>query len=164
MKRQPANRPTPALTNANPHSHPEDPMHTRPIETPRGRAGFTLIEILLVVVIIGMLATIVAVNVPKYLNTARVNKAWADVDSIGTSIEAFNMTEGKYPKGLTDLTTGEDPYIPAGIPRDPWGNEYQYAYPGSHKPFKYDLKSTGEDGVDSDDDIANYNKNKDTSP
>ena len=124
------------------------------------RAGFTLIEILLVVVIIGMLATLVAVNVPKHLKTARVNTARSDIGSISTSITAYNMGEGKYPRSLDELTSGDDPYIEGSLPNDPWGNPYQYNYPGTHKPFKFDLKSLGPDGVASGDDIANWNKDK----
>lgn len=126
----------------------------------RARAGFTLIEILLVVVIIGMLATIVAVNVPKHLSGARLQKARADIDSFSLSIEAYNMNEGRYPASLDALTSGDEPYIPGGIPKDPWQNEYVYTFPGSHRPFKYDIVSRGPDGVESDDDVANWNKNQ----
>jgi len=120
------------------------------------QAGFTLIEMLLVVVIIGLLATIVTVSIPKSLNKARRSKAAADVQSIGVAIQSYYMEEGKYPGSLDALTSGDDPYLETGIPNDPWGNPYSYSYPGSHKPFKYDLTSTGEDGVASDDDIANW--------
>jgi len=120
------------------------------------RAGFTLIEILLVVVIIGMLAGIVTVAVPKHLEKARKSKARADVAGIGVAIQSYNMDTGKYPQSLDELTAGDDPYLEKGIPNDPWGNAYIYAFPGTHKPFKYDLKSLGTDGVESDDDIANW--------
>jgi len=121
-----------------------------------GRAAFTLIEILLVVVIIGLLASIVTVSVPKHLKKARVSKARADIDGLGLAIQSYYMEEGKYPASLDLLTAGEDPYLEKSIPKDPWKHDYQYAYPGTHKPFKYDLKSLGEDGVESDDDIANW--------
>jgi general secretion pathway protein G len=120
------------------------------------QAGFTLIEMLLVVVIIGLLATIATVSIPKSLNKARRSKAAADVQSIGVAIQSYYMEEGKYPGSLDALTSGDDPYLEKGIPNDPWGNSYSYSYPGSHKPFKYDLTSMGEDGVASDDDIANW--------
>ena len=120
------------------------------------RAGFTLIEIMLVVVIIGLLAGIVSVSVPKYLEKARVNKAKADIDSLGVGIQAYYMDMGHYPASLEALVQGDDPYLEKGIPKDPWGGAYQYNFPSSHKPFKYDLKSLGQDGVDSDDDIANW--------
>lgn len=120
------------------------------------RSGFTLIEVLLVVVIIGMLAGIVTVAVPRHLERARRSKARADIEGIGVAIQSYYMEEGKYPSSLDDLTSGDDPYLEKGIPKDPWGNDYIYGFPGTHKPFKYDLKSLGFDGVDSEDDIANW--------
>ncbi|MBP7828944.1 MAG: type II secretion system major pseudopilin GspG [Kiritimatiellae bacterium] len=120
------------------------------------RAGFTLIEMLLVVVIIGMLATIVSVSIPRHLKSARQSKAAADIQAIGIAVQSYYMEEGKYPSSLDALTSGDDPYLEKGIPKDPWGNPYQYAFPGSHKPFRFDLSSTGEDGVASDDDVANW--------
>ena len=120
------------------------------------RAGFTLIEIMLVVVIIGLLAGIVSVSIPKYLEKARHNKAKADIDGIGVAIQTYYMENGKNPDNLDSLVQGDEPYLEKGIPKDPWGNDYQYTYPSAHKPFKYDLKSLGLDGVESDDDIANW--------
>ena len=122
----------------------------------RARAGFTLIEILLVVTIISLLAGIVAVSIPKYNLKARVAKAKADIDSIGVGIQSHLLDTGKYPASLDTLTAGDDPII-AIIPPDPWQSPYKYAYPGTHKPFKYDLWSFGPDGLDNtDDDIANW--------
>ena len=122
----------------------------------RRRAGFTLIEILLVVTIISLLAGIVAVNIPKYNKKARIAKAKADIDSIGVGIQSYLLDTGKYPASMDALTTGDDPII-ASIPLDPWGNPYRYAYPGTHKPFKYDLWSFGPDGIENtEDDIANW--------
>jgi len=126
------------------------------------RAGFTLIEIMLVVVIIGLLASIVTVAIPKYLEWARTNKAKADINAIELGIDSYNMINGKYPASLDLLMQGDDPYFKKGIPMDPWGNPYQYTYPGAHKPLKYDVKSLGQDGVDSEDDICNWKQ--DTGP
>ena len=120
------------------------------------RAGFTLIEMLLVVVIIGMLATIVTVSIPRNLEKARRSKAAADIQAMSVAVQSYYMEEGKYPGSLDALTTGDDPYLEKGIPADPWGNNYIYAYPSSHKPFKFDLASMGADGVMSDDDVANW--------
>ena len=112
----------------------------------RSRSGFTLIEILLVVVIIGMLATVVTISVPRHLEKARVNKTKADIQGMGIAIQSYYMEEGKYPSSLDALTSGDDPYLEKGIPKDPWGGTYQYSYPGSHKPFKYDLQATTPEG------------------
>jgi general secretion pathway protein G len=120
------------------------------------RAGFTLIEILLVVVIIGMLAGIAAVSVPKNMRRAREAKAAADISAISMAIQTYYMDKGKYPSSLDLLVQGEEPYLEKGVPDDPWQNKYQYAYPGSHKPLKFDLYCYGEDGVQSGDDIANW--------
>ncbi len=118
-------------------------------------AGFTLIEILLVVVIIGMLATIAAINVPKFLGQGRDGKAKADVSSIATAINAYNMVEGKYPSGLGALTEGNDPFM-TSIPKDPWGRDYQYAASSSRRGLKFEVYSLGEDGTQSGDDIGNW--------
>ena len=118
-------------------------------------AGFTLIEILLVVVIIGMLATIAAINVPKYLGQGRVSKAKADVSSIGTAVQLYNMNEGKYPASLSALQEGNDPYMQS-LPKDPWGKDYQYALGSSRKGLRFEIFSFGDDGVQSGDDIGNW--------
>lgn len=110
-----------------------------------GQAGFTLVEILLVVVIIGMLATIAAINVPKFLGQGREGKVKADINSIAAAVEAYNMVEGKYPPSLSTLTEGNDPYLKS-LPKDPWGNEYQYNSPSSHAGHRYDIYSNGESG------------------
>jgi len=118
-------------------------------------AGFTLIEILLVVVIIGMLATIAAINVPKFLGQGREGKARADVSAIATAINAYNMIEGKYPASLSALTEGNDPFLQT-LPKDPWGRDYQYAASSSRRGLRFEVFSLGEDGVPSADDIGNW--------
>jgi general secretion pathway protein G len=117
------------------------------------RGGFTLIEIMLVVVIIGMLATVAIVNVPKYIDKSSTNTAKAQIKSLGTMLNTYYMENGKYPGSLGELTTGDDPYLEGKIPSDPWGGQYQYSYPGSHKPYKYDLQATKPNGTI----IANWN-------
>lgn len=120
-----------------------------------GSAGFTLIEILLVVVIIGMLATIAAINVPKFLGQGREGKAKADVSAISTALHAYNMIEGKYPSSLSALTDGTDPFLES-LPKDPWGRDYQYSQSSSRKGLRFEVYSFGEDGVASGDDIGNW--------
>lgn len=120
-----------------------------------GSAGFTLIEILLVVVIIGMLASIAVVNIPKFLGQGRDTKAMGDVSKIAMMVEAYNMNEGKYPSGLSALTDGNEPYLQS-IPKDPWGRDYQYTVGSSRKGLKFEVYSMGEDGSPSDDDIGNW--------
>jgi general secretion pathway protein G len=119
----------------------------------RATSGFTLIEILLVVVIIGLLASIVTVSIPKHLESARLNKARADIQGIGVAIQSYYMNEGRYPPSLAALSEGDDPYLERGVPRDPWQGDYQYTYPGSHRPYRYDLQTTTPEGRV----IANWN-------
>lgn len=122
----------------------------------RSRAGFTLIEILLVVTIISLLAGIVAISIPAHNKKARIAKAKADIDGIGVAIQSCLLDTGRYPANLDVLLQGDDPLL-TGIPLDPWQSPYKYTYPGTHKPFKYDLWSFGPDGIDNtDDDIANW--------
>ncbi|HMP74606.1 MAG TPA: type II secretion system protein GspG [Kiritimatiellia bacterium] len=134
-------------------------MKTSPQIQRTRNAGFTLIEVLLVVVIIGMLATIAVINIPKFLGQGREAKAAADVSSIATAIELYNMNEGRYPASLSALTEGNDPYMRT-IPKDPWQRDYQYRTPGSRRGLRFEVFSLGEDGVESADDIGNWEQDR----
>ena len=137
--------------------------------------GFTLIEIMVVVVIIGLLAAVIVPAVMKRIDDARVAKAKEDIQSLETALTMYYMDNSKYPttdQGLTALTTQpSDPTIknwkPGGyierISKDPWRNDYVYAFPGTHgRP--YDLCSLGGDGQPGGDginaDICNWNLNQ----
>lgn len=122
----------------------------------RDRGGFTLIEILLVVTIIAMLASLVAVNIPKYIKSSRISAAKGQISNFDTAINAYLLEHGKYPPTLEALTLGDEPVM-ASLPADPWQNPYKYAYPGKHPPYKYDISSFGPDCIENtDDDIANW--------
>jgi general secretion pathway protein G len=122
----------------------------------RSRGGFTLIEILLVVAIIAMLASLVAVNIPKYIKSSRISAAKGQISNFDTGINAYLLEHGKYPATLEALTAGDEPVM-ASLPIDPWQNPYKYLYPGKHPPYKYDISSFGPDGIENtDDDIANW--------
>jgi general secretion pathway protein G len=134
--------------------------------------GFTLIEIMVVVVIIGLLAAVIVPQVVSKVDEARVAKAKQDIASMETALTMFRLDNSKYPgtdQGLASLTTQPtDPSIrhwkPGGyikrISKDPWGNDYQYVYPGTHGQ-EYDLFSLGADGQPGGDgtnaDIGNWN-------
>ena len=118
-------------------------------------AGFTLIEILLVVVIIGMLATIAVINIPKFLGQGKTTKAQADISNLATAVQLYNMNEGKYPGSLSALMEGNDPYMQT-VPKDPWGHDYQYTLGSSRKGLRFEITSYGEDGNASGDDIGNW--------
>jgi general secretion pathway protein G len=134
--------------------------------------GFTLIEIMVVVVIIGLLAAVIVPQVVDKVDQARVAKAKQDITSLETALTMYRLDNSKYPTtdlGLSALTTQPtDPSIrhwrPGGyikrISKDPWGNDYQYVYPGTHGG-EYDLYSLGADnqpgGEGTDADVGNWN-------
>jgi len=137
--------------------------------------GFTLIEIMVVLFIIGLLAAAIVPSVLSRIDAAKVAKAKQDVQSLETALTMYYMDNSKYPtneQGLTALTTQPtDPSIknwkPGGyierISKDPWGNDYQYVFPGTHGKA-YDLYSLGADGQPGGDginaDIGNWNLNQ----
>ena len=126
------------------------------------RSGFTLIEIMLVVVIIGILAGVAAVQFGGKVGKSQENAAKASLQAIGMALSLYELDNGAYPQSLQGLLAQpgganlwDGPYLEAPeIPLDPWGNPFQYRYPSSRGPKFYDLKSTGLDGVESGDDIV----------
>jgi general secretion pathway protein G len=107
--------------------------------------GFTLVELMVVIVIIGLLATIVIINVMPAADRAAVTKARADIATLEQGIDMFRLDRLRYPtrdEGLQALVTGE--YI-RRLPDDPWGNPYRYVVPGPEgTPFR--IESLGSDG------------------
>jgi general secretion pathway protein G len=123
--------------------------------------GFTLIEIMVVVVIIGMLATLILPKVLGRQDEAFIAKAKSDIRAISSSAKLYKLDNFKYPAALNDLVSGGSKgrgYLDK-VPKDPWGNEYQYANPGSH--LEFDVWSFGADGAgggtDVGQDIGNWN-------
>lgn len=121
----------------------------------RGEQGFTLIEILVVVVIIGLLAGLVAINLIPRAEEAKRTAAFTQMRSFEQALELFKLDNGRYPstqEGLEILVAppgGKEPYLKGGkIPLDPWGHPYVYTGPGAStaqgKP--YDILSYGADG------------------
>ena len=116
--------------------------------------GFTLIELMIVVVILGLLATVVVPRMLGRPEQARRTKAKIDIQSIGASLALFKTDTGRFPttsEGLEALVTNpgiknysEDCYLDK-VPKDPWGNKYIYICPGLQSK-DYDLKSYGKDG------------------
>jgi general secretion pathway protein G len=120
--------------------------------------GFTLVELMVVIVIIGLLATIVALNVLPSGDTARIQKAKADIATIENGLELYRLQMSTYPttsQGLAALSS-----VPAGVdasryqrggyikrlPEDPWGRAYQYASPGRNG--EADVWTLGADGAE----------------
>jgi len=141
----------------------------------RRARGFTLIEIMVVVIIIGLLASVVVLNILPNVDKAKVTKAKEDIQSLELGLKEFYLDNSKFPtneQGLTALVTQPtDPSIknwkPGGylerISKDPWGNDYQYVFPGTHGKA-YDLCSLGADGQPGGDginaDLCNWNLNQ----
>jgi general secretion pathway protein G len=116
--------------------------------------GFTLLELLVVMVIIGMLAGFVA---PKYFSQvgkSEIRTAQAQVESLKRALDQYRLDVGRYPtseQGLSALVSRPSgdkkwsgPYLEKAVPPDPWGNTYSYKAPGEHGEF--DLVSFGKDG------------------
>lgn len=122
------------------------------------RSGFTLIEILVVIVVIAILATLVAPNVFQHVGAAKDATAKSQIEMIGAALDAYRLDAGRYPttqQGLTALTEAptidppsswRGPYLRKAIPLDPWNRPYVYLSPGEVNPNGYDLLSYGADG------------------
>jgi general secretion pathway protein G len=110
----------------------------------RGRAaGFTLVELMVVIAIIAILATIVGVNVLGRMDTANVTAAQAQIRNLKTAVIGYKLQHKKFPQRLEELVGGDNPILDAKeIPKDPWGNPYQYSVDGHN--FK--ILSYGADG------------------
>jgi len=133
------------------------PRVFRAVPAHRVRNGFTLIEILVVIVVIAILATLVAPNVFQHVGTARETTARAQIEMLGAALDAYRLHVGRYPttqEGLEALwtrpagapTTWHGPYLRKRVPLDPWGNAYEYASPGELDREGYALRSLGADG------------------
>ena len=136
------------------------------------RQGFTLVELMVVIVIIGLLATVVAINVLPSQDRALVGKAQADISVLEQAIETYRLDNLTFPDAQSGLNALTSP--PAGLarperyreggyirrlPEDPWGNAYQYRRPSAHGG-QFDVFSFGADGKEggegNDADIGNW--------
>jgi general secretion pathway protein G len=138
----------------------------RPMNRKYRTSGFTLIELMLVVIIIGAL---VAMVLPRFVGRgeqARSAAATADIQAnIATALKLYELDNGNFPsteEGLNALLSKlssaagwNGPYLEKK-PIDPWAREYKYKCPGEHRQADYDLYSLGKDGIESADDITNW--------
>jgi general secretion pathway protein G len=141
-----------------------DGRHAVPAPSPRLRrrtslrAGFTLIEILVVIVVIAILATLVAPNIFQHVGAAKDATAKSQIEMLGAALDAYRLDNGRYPtteqalgalweKPTVDAPANwRGPYTRKPVPPDPWGRPYVYTAPGQVNPQGYDLLSYGADG------------------
>jgi general secretion pathway protein G len=148
-----------------------EPMSVTAQTRRRAEAGFTLVEVMVVVVIIGLLATVVMINVLPSQDRAMKEKARTDVAVLEQAVETYRLENLAFPtsdQGLSALVSPPqglsrpDRYRDGGyirrLPQDPWGNAYQYRYPGEHGRFDvWSLGADGQQGGEGDDaDIGNW--------
>ena len=137
------------------------------------KKGFTLIEIMLVVIIIGVLVAMVVPNIAGRSEQARKTAAKTDIESnLATALDLYKLDNSSFPtteQGLVALikeptssstaAQWSGPYLKKkNLPQDPWKRNYVYVYPGTYNKDSYDLSSLGVDGVESADDVVNWEK------
>ena len=135
----------------------------------RNRTGFTLVEIMLVVIIIGVLAAMVVPRFAGRTEQAKIARAKSDIAAISLALDLYEMDVGQYPPTLAELVAKDPPsslsesmraqwngpYLKKGLPKDPWGREYQFMKVSQHQQ-DYDVFSLGSDGQPGNDDVANW--------
>jgi general secretion pathway protein G len=130
-------------------------------------AGFTLVEVLLVLIILVVIGSIVVPNLFGVKDKADIDAAKAQVTSLKGAMQMYRLDFNKYPSSLKDLTDKPSdttqaskwrgPYLEGQMKKDPWGNDYQYLAQGKKNPDGYDLWSSGPDGQSgTEDDIGNW--------
>ena len=125
----------------------------------RSRPAFTLIEILVVIVVLAVLASLVAPNVFRHVGAAKEGTARSQIEMLGAALDAYRLDNGRYPtteQGLAALWVSptidprpanwRGPYLRKAVPQDPWGAAYLYRSPATESRAGYDLLTLGEDG------------------
>jgi general secretion pathway protein G len=123
----------------------------------RKSAGFTLVELLIVMVILGLLSALVGPRLFGHLGSSKTKAARTQIELLGAALDMYRLDMGRYPateEGINALSqkpadearaaNWRGPYLKKRVEKDPWGNAYVYAFPGQHG--EYDLVSLGADG------------------
>jgi len=143
-------------------------LSSKTTRRPARQAGFTLLELLVVLVILGLLAGYVAPRYFSQVGKSEVTTAQAQIGALEKALDQYRIDTGRYPsteQGLAALNVKPadearwgGPYLKKAVPSDPWGNPYQYRMPGEHS--EVDVFSLGRDGrpggADADADIGNW--------
>jgi general secretion pathway protein G len=125
----------------------------------RQRSGFTLLELVVVIIVLGLLAGIVAPQIINRLSEAKSTTARTQIELLSVALDGYRLDNGSYPtteQGLAALrekptrapvpANWRGPYLRKGVPLDPWGRAYLYRAPGEKNPGAFDLESLGRDG------------------
>lgn len=136
----------------------------------KGQQAFTMIELLIIMIILGLLVSLVGPKLIQKVDTSKVKTARTQISMLETGLDAYRLDLGRYPssaeglKALVEKSESprwEGPYLRKGVPLDPWGREYQYRSPGEHGSF--DLFSLGADGATGGEgenaDVVNWESN-----
>ncbi len=142
------------MCDSDKRSHPQGQKSVSVI-----RAGFTLIEVMVVVVVLGLMASMVAPDVFRQLGQAKSESARSQIEMLGAALDSYRLDNNTYPTGSQGLESlrheplsGPDvrnwrgPYLRKDVPLDPWGNPYEYRSPGRDASGGYELISYGADG------------------
>ena len=127
--------------------------------TARHRSGFTLLELVVVIIVLGLLAGIVAPQIINRLSEAKSTTAKTQIELLSVALDGYRLDNGSYPtteQGLAALrerptrppvpANWRGPYLRKDVPLDPWGRPYLYRAPGQRSPGAFDLESLGRDG------------------
>ena len=125
----------------------------------RRRSGFTLLELVVVIIVLGLLAGIVAPQIIGRLSEAKSTTAKTQIELLSVALDGYRLDTGSYPttdQGLAALrerptrapvpASWRGPYLRKAVPLDPWGRPYVYRAPGTRNPSAFDLESLGRDG------------------
>lgn len=125
----------------------------------RRRSGFTLLELVVVIIVLGLLAGLVAPQIIGRLSDAKSTTARTQIELLSVALDGYRLDNGNYPttdQGLAALrdrptrppvpSNWRGPYLRKAVPLDPWGRPYLYRFPGEKNPGAFDLESLGRDG------------------